>query len=403
MIINGASRSNGKFFARHLMRADHNEHVAVVEMRGLGAETVSDAFREMRVLAAGAGCKNYFYHVNINTRADETLTPAQWAQAIDMLERQLGLDGQPRFIVEHQKEGRTHCHVVWSRIDRESGTTIHDGHNYRRHELAAREIEAAFNLSPVESTLTRDKEHTPRAERAPKDWETFRAQDTGIDPKAIKAELTDLWQRSDSGPAFAAALAERGYILARGDRRDFCVIDQAGDEHSLARRLAGVKAADVRARMADVDRDALPSVADARALARERQGEPTGSAPPEPLTPFEAVQQEAVREVQVNRARIEQLADAPDLETPEVGVSDFDSILAQTVREAARESVRAAQAERAAPGAAFEQFRAWCGVVWGHLAEWGAAVRDQFRDLLQNAPAEQEHQKEITQEQELER
>jgi hypothetical protein len=46
------------------------------------------------------------------------------------------------------------------------------------------------------------------------------------------------------------------------------VIDQAGDAHSLARRLDGVKAKDVRAFMADIDRDGLPSVAEARATQR---------------------------------------------------------------------------------------------------------------------------------------
>jgi hypothetical protein len=82
--------------------------------------------------------------------------------------------------------------------------------------------------------------------------------------------LTDLWRSTDSGRAFAAAIEQHGYVLAKGDRRDFCVIDQAGDVHSLARRLDGVTAADVRERMVDVDREALPSVADARALQHER-------------------------------------------------------------------------------------------------------------------------------------
>ena len=157
-------------------------------------------------------------------------------------------------------------------------SAIHDSYNYRRHEEAAREIEETFGLRPVASTLTRDKENVPRVERRPDDWESFRAQESKIDPQAMKVELTELWQHSDSGPAFAAALEERGYILARGDRRDFCVIDRAGDEHSLGRRLSGVKAAEIRSRMEDVDRSTLPSVEEGRALARQRQEEaPQGS------------------------------------------------------------------------------------------------------------------------------
>lgn len=402
MIINGGSRSNGAFFARHLMRADENERVTVADMRGFAyAEDVPSAFRELADFASGTRCRNFFYHTNLNARADEHLTPEQWAQVVDSLERGLHLEGQPRFIVEHEKEGRVHRHVVWGRIDPDTMTAISDSHNYRTHELIASELETAFGHQATERALTRDKATTERPEPNMKDWEQFRAAESKIDPKAIKAELTELWRHSDTGPAFAAALAERGYILARGDRRDFCIVDPAGDEHSLARRISGVKAAEIRSRMVDVDREALPSVAEARALARVHRDEPTGSVPVEALSPFEAVMRETVREERAYRTRIERLAEAPDLETPEPILTDFEAILAQTMREAARESIRAAQAERDTPGSRFEQFRAWCGVVWSHLAEWGATVREQFKDLLHPAP-EPERQRDISHDRDME-
>lgn len=384
MIINGGSRSNGGFFATHLMRADHNEAVHVVEIRGLGAETVPDAFREMKAIASGTRCKNYFYHADINTRADEVLTSQQWEQAADTLEGALHLTGQPRVIVEHEKEGRIHRHIVWSRIDADSMTAISDSLTYPKHEKAARALEQAFGHQAVPSVLVKDRE-TERPERTPKDWESFRAQESGIDPKAMKAELTELWLHSDSGPAFAAALAERGYILARGDRRDFCVVDPAADEHSLARRISGVKAAEIRLRMAEVDREALPSVEAARAMARQRRDEPTDSAPVE-RTPFDAILAEAVQEVYAARVQLEYVAEAPAPAAPEPTLGSFETIMAQTVQDAAREATRAAQAERVAPGSQFEQFRSWCSVVWSHLAEFGQAVREQFRAILRQAP-----------------
>ena len=382
MIINGASRSNGAFFSRHLMRADHNERVSVVEMRGLmSAENVPDAFRELKQRAEGTACKNYFYHANLNTREDELLTPEQWAQAVNVLERELQLEGQPRFVVEHEKEGRTHQHVIWSRVDADTMTTIHDGHNYRRHEIAAREIEEAFNLSPVESTLTRDKEATPRVERGPQDWESFRAQESKIDPKAMKAELTELWQHSDTGPAFAAALEERGYILARGDRRDFCVIDQAGDEHSLGRRLSGVKAAEVRARMADIDATALPSVEEGRELARQRQEEqpqdssaPAAQTPPvEPVDAFAAIMGETKQDHRPDAISAVQ-AEPSAAPAP---ASAFDAVMAETRQEAAEDGARATEEERTG-GGRFERFRAWYGTVREHVAGWGQQVQDYY-------------------------
>jgi hypothetical protein len=283
MIINGGSRSNGGFFTRHLMRADENERVNVTEIRGLAAQDVRGAFREMKAVASGTKAKNYFYHANINPRESETLTAEQWNQAVDTLERSLGLTDQPRFVIEHEKDGRTHRHIVWSRIDADSMTAISDSLTYRKHERAAREIEHAFGHEPVESVLVKDRE-TPRPDRNPQDWESFRGQDSKLDPKVMKTQVTALWQAADSGHAFVAGLAQHGYILARGDRRDFCLIDAAGDEHSLARRISGVKAADIRSRLGDVDAAALPSVAEARELARQRPDEAGGGLTPELAT-----------------------------------------------------------------------------------------------------------------------
>lgn len=269
MIINGGSRSNWRFFSKHLTKAEENERVVVTEIRGLAAEDVTEAFREMDALASGTRTKNFFYHANINPRDDETLTPEQWERAIDELEANLGLEGQSRFVVEHQKEGRTHRHVIWSRIDPDTLTAISDSNNYRKHEQTSRALEAAFGLEPVQGVHDRGQD-IERPDRRPDNWETFRGAQSGIDPDAVKSELSDLWQRADSGQAFVAALEEHGYLLAKGDKRDFVVIDQAGDSHSLARRIEGAKAKDIRARLADIDRDALPSVAEASARMKER-------------------------------------------------------------------------------------------------------------------------------------
>lgn len=269
MIVSGGSRSNWRFFSKHLMKTEENERVQVVEIRGLAADDIREAFREMDALASGTRCKSFFYHANINPRADETLSPEQWEQAIDVLEAELCLTGHSRFVVEHEKDGRTHRHVVWSRIDAETMTAVSDSNNYAAHERAARQLEQAFGHEAVPGVHGREPDRE-RPDRRPDNWETFRGHASGIDPQAVKAELTELWRRADSGKAFVAALDERGYILAKGDRRDFCVVDQAGDAHSLARRIDGVKAQNIRERLADIEREALPNVEQASAIARSR-------------------------------------------------------------------------------------------------------------------------------------
>lgn len=351
MIISGGARGNWRFFAKHLTRADENEVVRVAEMRGLVADTVLEALREMDAVAMGTRATNFFYHADINPREDERLTEEQWEKAVDALEANLGLNGHARFVVEHEKKGRTHRHVVWSRVDTDTMTVVPVEDNYASHERTSRELEDAFGLEPTPGVYRDGK----RAERRPDNWEVFRGQRSGIDPRDVKAELTDLWRQADTGRAFAAALEERGYILAKGDRRDFIVIDHAGDDHSLGRRV-GVKAAEVRARMADIDRDALPSVEEARKMARsrpqERPGPEEAQPEPDPVPPGPSPEPgQAASHAEKRRN--------PEQEPPPSPAQDFDQLArryigeSQAIRELARSVVAVtestlSQIERAA-------------------------------------------------------
>ncbi len=284
MVINGHSRSNGAFFSKHLMKED-NERVEVKEIRGLMAQDVKEAFLEMRMIAAGTGAKNYFYHANLNPREDEHLTPEQWTIAVDTLEKKLGLEGHARFIVEHEKNGRTHQHVIFSRVNPDTMTTVSDSFNYLAHTETSRELEQLFDHEPTRVPPAPERDRF-------KDWETFRAQESGIDPKEMKAEITALWQQSDSGRAFQAAIEEKGYLLAKGDRRDFILIDQEGDIHSLARRVDSAKAADIRAKMGDLDRDSLMDAKEASAWMKAKEGEAENSGSSDALIlPQEQAQQ----------------------------------------------------------------------------------------------------------------
>ena len=62
-------------------------------------------------------------------------------------------------------------------------------------------------------------------------------------------------------------------MLARGDKRDFVVVDRAGETHSLSRRIEGAKAKDIRDRLADLDPASVPTVDQARQAQRDRQAE----------------------------------------------------------------------------------------------------------------------------------
>ena len=263
MVIKGSARGGPAKLADHLKRTDTNEKMRVTEIRGVAAKDIDGALREMDALGAGLNTPRTLYHASINTPAHERMTPEQKAAAIDRLEERLGLSGQPRVVVEHTKKDRDHIHIVWSRTDLDHMRAIRCDHNYRTHETVARELEREFGHARVQGAHA-ERDGKARPDRTPGHDEMQQAERSGMTPQQAKAWVTKTWRATDSGKAFKSAIEGQGWILARGDRRDFVLLDPAGNVHGLTRRVEGATAADIRARMADVDREALPTVAKAR-------------------------------------------------------------------------------------------------------------------------------------------
>jgi hypothetical protein len=316
MIIDGKSRGNGAQLGRYLIAPGENERVQVLEIRGVAALDVPGAVLEMDALAAGAQTDKPLYHASINTRASERMTDEQRIRAIDVLEEKLGLTGQPRTVVVHEKKGREHTHVVWSRIDIEHMRAIPDSHNYRKHEEAARQLEREFGHERVQGAHA-EREGKERPERRPSHEELQQSKRSGLSPTQVKEKITELWRSSDSGKAFANALSEAGYVLARGDRRDFVVIDPGGGTHNLVRRIEGVRVKDVRERMADIDASTLPSVAEAKSIQRERLAQRNAEIAPN-ARPHGSRQTER-NSLEADRGRSHGTAEKPGAEAHVVG------------------------------------------------------------------------------------
>ncbi len=270
MIINGGSRAGAVELAAHLCRTDTNEMVELLELRGVATRELREGLRQMEGIAAGTRCRKSLYHANIDPDPDApALTLAQQRGAVEALERGLRLTGHPRLVVAHVKNGRRHLHVVWSRIDQATMKAVHDGHSYRTHERVARHLEALFGHRVVPGTRGKPVEE-PKLSRSPRPTtaETQQAERTGIDPREIARLVTQLWHSAATGQAFKTAIEAAGFQLVRGDRRDFCLVDRTGGVHSLARRLTGLRAADVRHKLRDVDPDTLPGIKAARLSCR---------------------------------------------------------------------------------------------------------------------------------------
>jgi hypothetical protein len=270
MIIKGGSRAGPQQLAAHLLRADTNERVDILELDS-AVDDLAATFRDWQTLSEGTSGTKGLYHVNIDPDARYDMTPAQWAEAVAVLEKELGLDGQPRAVVLHEKKGRQHIHIVWARTDLETMTMRSDSNNYLAHERASQKLELAFGHEPVPGKhAKRDRNKQPdfpRAEVNHGEWQ--QAERSGVSVADRRAQIAALKEASDKGAAFKAALEEAGYMLAQGDKRDFVLVTAEGSVLSLSRELK-MKAAEVRAFMADVDRAALPTASEAKTAQRDR-------------------------------------------------------------------------------------------------------------------------------------
>jgi hypothetical protein len=278
MVIKGGARGGAAELAAHLVRTDTNERAEVIELRGLLAPNLKGALREMDAYAIGTQCKRTLYHASINVPDDEHLTPQQWAQSVDRLETHLGLQGHARAVVVHEKQGREHVHVVWSRIDPERHQAVSDSHNYTRHEEVARDLEREFGLRRVQGAHV-ERDGQPRPERTPHEKEMQQQAKTGVSIEQVKADMTAAWQATRNGQGFQREIEAQGYRLAQGDKRDaFLVIDETGGLHALRSRLDGVKTKAIRERFSDLE--AVPDVEQARAM--QRQAREMAQERPEP-------------------------------------------------------------------------------------------------------------------------
>mgnify|MGYP003142027207 CR=1 FL=1 len=317
MIIKGGSRAGASDLAAHLQRVDTNERMEVLGIRGTVARELEGALREMEAMSSGTRCKNPLYHASINTPIHERLGIDHWEHAVDRLEEELGLTGQPRAVVMHEKFGREHVHVVWGRVRADTLVAVADSHNYRKHEVVARELEREFGHERVQGAHA-ERDGAPRPDWTLSHAEHQIAERTGIDPKLVKAEITALWQAADGAEAFLAGLEAAGYRPALGSRRQYVVLDQAGTVHSLARRIDSVRAADLRRTFADIDPGRFPAVETLRAdlkseMVHDPAAENAAVADLDPMEVFSDLlrNQSFVTEAEIRRAFLTQGAASP--------------------------------------------------------------------------------------------
>jgi MobA/VirD2-like, nuclease domain len=256
MILKGNQRAGASQMGFHLLRTDDNDHVEVHEIRGFVARNVVDALREAYAISRGTKCAQFMFSLSLNPPPHEHVPVAAFEDAINEAEVKLGLVGQPRVVVFHEKDGRRHAHCVWSRIRASSMTAINLAHTRLKLRELARKlfIEHGWKMP---RGLVKSEESNP-LNFSREEWQ--QAKRINRDPKVIKQIFQDCWAISDSRGAFRQAMEARGYYLAQGDRRGHVAVDWTGEIYAVA-RWTGVRAKEVSARLGDpVDLPTVESV-----------------------------------------------------------------------------------------------------------------------------------------------
>lgn len=246
MILKASQRGSATELAKHLLKTTANEHVEIYDLRGFVADDLQGALRECEAIARGTRCQKYLFSLSLNPPEDQDVPVEAFERAIAKIEKELGLENQPRAIVFHEKEGRRHAHVVISRVDADRMKAIKLPYYRTRLNEIAKQLYLE-NGWPLPEGF-RSKEHCNPLNFSREEWQ--QARRSKQDPKALKAAFRECWLTTKTAQQFSTALRERGFYLARGDRRGVVAVDWRGEVYAVG-RYAGVKSKELKQRLGD--------------------------------------------------------------------------------------------------------------------------------------------------------
>ncbi|MCP5250402.1 MAG: relaxase [Burkholderiales bacterium] len=257
MILKASQRGGSGQLAAHLLKTEENEHVDVHEVRGFMVDDLDGALHEAYAMSRGTRCSKFLFSVSLNPPENEDVSVDKFENALDRIESKLGLENQPRVVVFHEKEGRRHAHCVWSRIKTDEMKAVRMSHYKNKLMDVSRQLYLENKWEMPKGLIDKNLKSPLNYTRA--EWQ--QALRTGQNPKVIKAALQESWAISDSRKAFEHALQDRGYYLARGDKRGYVAVNTYGEVYSLVRQI-GVKKPDLSRKLGKTE--LLPSVAEAK-------------------------------------------------------------------------------------------------------------------------------------------
>jgi hypothetical protein len=179
MILNGNQLGGARDLALHLTKPE-NEHFEIHEIRGFVADTLFGALKEAEAISRGTRCRQFLYSLSLNPPETENVPVAAFEDAIERVEKKLGLTGHARVVVFHEKQGRRHAHCVWSRIDTERMRAVRMSHDRLKLGDISRELYFEHGWKMPEGLIDPALRNPLNFDR--QEW--FKAKRAGKDPRA---------------------------------------------------------------------------------------------------------------------------------------------------------------------------------------------------------------------------
>lgn len=194
MILKASQRGGASQLAAHLLKVEENEHVETHEVSGFLSDDLAGALREIQAISQGTRCKQYMFSLSLNPPQGESVSIEVFEKALSDIERKTGLDGQPRVVIFHEKEGRRHAHCVWSRIRTDEMKAINLPYYKMKLQDVSRELYLENGWDMPKGLMDR-KERNPLNFTSAQWQQAMRAKE---DPKVLKAMFQKCWAASDA-------------------------------------------------------------------------------------------------------------------------------------------------------------------------------------------------------------
>lgn len=259
------SVSHARQLGQHLLKRDENELVQVHELSGVATQDLIKGLADMQRLSELTQGKTGLFHVAINPQAHHSgeLTPEQWEGCLSKIENEFSLSGQPRAVVQHIKDGRSHYHVVYQLTDPDT---------CKLKRLSMFKIRCKSLGESLERELGHERTNREPSRKSYSRDEQQQAKRRGETVKDRRETIREIFEASRDSKDFEARLAAAGYTIAKGDRAALVMVNGQGDVFNLSREL-GMKLGEVKQYFNGIERD-LPELSAVKVQLKARSSEP---------------------------------------------------------------------------------------------------------------------------------